>query len=317
MTNLPVDVSGLVDTETIEANDVLVPINDLKGHSEDTLDGVREFQQVNLGASSEVTISGGEIDLARDTLRVDTEGNAAADDLDTINGGQEGMLTFLRAENIARIVTVRHGAGNIQLPGGLDFALDDAAKLLPLFFNGTNWAGFGGGAGVMQRIAERTAIGSAAAEVAITDIPATYTHLFGINEFRSTRAAAAATLEMRMNGETAGTNYFSTYMEFSHNAQYATHTNSGSDEIRVGLIPADSAAAGHRALMLYWIANYKDPGLHRHLTGIMFSPFGNLEMFLFGGKWANSADPITELAWGQTTGDNFDADSAFTLYGIS
>lgn len=66
-----------------------------------------------LTASTELTISSGAITISRRMHTVDTEGEIASDDLDTINGGNEGQTVILRAANDARTVVIKHNTGNI------------------------------------------------------------------------------------------------------------------------------------------------------------------------------------------------------------
>lgn len=73
----------------------------------------------------ELTISGGSITVTGAKHSVDTESDAASDDLDTINGGASGQILFLTANNTARTVVIKHNVGNIVTPSGLDIALDD------------------------------------------------------------------------------------------------------------------------------------------------------------------------------------------------
>ncbi len=94
--------------------------------------GLRASQEITLLTGGTVAISGG------NHFRVDTFSDAGTDDLDSITGSVETDLIVLRAENVARVVTVKDGTGNIQLNDG-DYALDDANSVLVLFYNGTNW----------------------------------------------------------------------------------------------------------------------------------------------------------------------------------
>jgi hypothetical protein len=71
--------------------------------------------------------------------RVDTESDAASDDLNTINGGFEGDVLYLRAENDGRSIVFKHGTGNIQCDGNADITLDSANDLAMCFYNGTKW----------------------------------------------------------------------------------------------------------------------------------------------------------------------------------
>lgn len=92
---------------------------------------------LNLGAATELTISGGVITITSSNHTVETEGGAGADDLDTINGGAENDVLLLRAADAAHTVTVKNGTGNISC--GADFALDDDDDTMLLFYDGTNW----------------------------------------------------------------------------------------------------------------------------------------------------------------------------------
>ena len=87
-----------------------------------------------LTASTELTIATGAVTATRSWHRIDTEADAASDDLDTINGGEAGMLLFIRAENTARSVVVKDGTGNITLPGG-DVTLDDTERILLFLYD--------------------------------------------------------------------------------------------------------------------------------------------------------------------------------------
>jgi hypothetical protein len=69
--------------------------------------------------------------------RVDTEGAAATDDLNTISGGQFGQVTTFTALNAARTVVFKDGTGNLRLNG--DFSLDNSEDSITCVFNGTNW----------------------------------------------------------------------------------------------------------------------------------------------------------------------------------
>lgn len=92
---------------------------------------------LNLNAATELTIATGAITAVQSYHRVDTEADAATDDLDTINGGTEGDILIIRAENDARTVSVTE-AGNIVLSAA-PFALDNVQDTLTLLYDGTNW----------------------------------------------------------------------------------------------------------------------------------------------------------------------------------
>ncbi len=93
---------------------------------------------------TELTISGGTIAPTHSSHTVDTESNAATDFLDNISTAniKDGSLVLLRAEDAARVVTVRHdqgGAGEMQLRGGASYEMDSLDKILLLERVGTTW----------------------------------------------------------------------------------------------------------------------------------------------------------------------------------
>ena len=67
------------------------------------------------GSATALTIASGVVTLTNNSSSyvLDTEGAAATDDLDTINGGQDGQIIYLRIANNARNVIVKHNTGNI------------------------------------------------------------------------------------------------------------------------------------------------------------------------------------------------------------
>jgi hypothetical protein len=85
------------------------------------------------------TIVSGVISVGSSYVPVNTEGNAATDDLDTINGGLLYQRLIVKASNSARTVVVKHGTGNILLDGSADKTLDNANDMLELFYDGANW----------------------------------------------------------------------------------------------------------------------------------------------------------------------------------
>lgn len=87
---------------------------------------------------SELTIASGAVTVTGVYHRVDTESDAASDDLDTINGGVNGALLVLRAENSGRTVVVKDGTGNIQCAG--DCTLDNVQDTITLIYDSTQSA---------------------------------------------------------------------------------------------------------------------------------------------------------------------------------
>ena len=94
----------------------------------DTQDAILQSNIDELGFSSptELTIASGVV-IVTGTQKsrfhnIDTEGDAAEDDLDTISGGDVGELLLIQAENAARVVTLKNGT-YLKMNG--DFALEN------------------------------------------------------------------------------------------------------------------------------------------------------------------------------------------------
>lgn len=85
----------------------------------------------------DLTISSGEITVTHSKHLIDTEGAAASDDLDTINGGINGQTLILQPVNSSRSVVVKDGTGNLRLNG--DFTLDHTQDSMVLIYSNPNW----------------------------------------------------------------------------------------------------------------------------------------------------------------------------------
>lgn len=108
---------------------------------------LRNILELEFDNAIELTIVAGAITRTQVYHRVDTQGDDATDNLDTINGGTEADILIIRAENAARTVVVRTGVGNIVLQGGSNISLDDVTDHLILIYDGTQWNDLGGGGG--------------------------------------------------------------------------------------------------------------------------------------------------------------------------
>lgn len=91
---------------------------------------------LRMQAATSLTISSGAITVSRNYHTVDTEGGAASDDLDTINGGVAGFLLYLRTTNSGRDVVLKHGTGNITCAGGSDITLADITEFAYGYYDG-------------------------------------------------------------------------------------------------------------------------------------------------------------------------------------
>src|SRR3990167_4729349 len=104
--------------------------------------------ELEMAASTELTIATGAITPTQNFHRVDTEADAASDDLDTItlpSDATDGYLLFLRAENDGRTVVVKHNTGNIMCFGNADITLDDSHDWAVAIYdsNLTKWMALG------------------------------------------------------------------------------------------------------------------------------------------------------------------------------
>ena len=86
---------------------------------------------------TELTIATGVVTATKSYHTIDTESDAASDDLDTINGGSEGMRLVIRAVNSGRTVVVKDATGNIACAG--DFTMDNVEDTMELIYDGSNW----------------------------------------------------------------------------------------------------------------------------------------------------------------------------------
>ena len=94
-------------------------------------------QSETLQDASELTISGGVVTSTGSYHLVDTEDDAASDDLYTIGGAATGKLLVIRMVSFGRTVVCKDGGGNLYLAG--DFSLTSQYDRLMLIGHGTDW----------------------------------------------------------------------------------------------------------------------------------------------------------------------------------
>lgn len=101
--------------------------------------------------ATELTIDAvGAITVTQNYHTVDTDGDIASDNLDTItiSGNiEEGTILILRPDNDARTVVVRHNQGNIMCNGNADITLDDSHDFAFLIYDEAlvKWLAMSGG----------------------------------------------------------------------------------------------------------------------------------------------------------------------------
>lgn len=118
----------------------------------------------DLASATVLTIASGAITVTGQLHRVDTEGSASTDDLVNISGGTGFKLLYLRPNNSARTVVIKHGTGNIKCFGNIDITLDDNHDFVVLLWDEANstWCAMtdagGGGGGTTLPVVDTTAL---------------------------------------------------------------------------------------------------------------------------------------------------------------
>ena len=96
-------------------------------------DEIVETDDSGIGSPTELTISGGAVTVSKTNrmiwYTIDTEGDAATDDLDTINGGSPGQFLLIQPEDSARTVVCKHGAA-LPLQRQADCTMNNVADSL-------------------------------------------------------------------------------------------------------------------------------------------------------------------------------------------
>jgi hypothetical protein len=87
---------------------------------------------------AELTIASGVVTALNSYHTLDTEADASSDDLDTINGGVDGMRLLMRPQSSTRTVVLKDGTGNLALAG--DFSLTQLHDCIELVYD--DGAGF-------------------------------------------------------------------------------------------------------------------------------------------------------------------------------
>jgi hypothetical protein len=88
---------------------------------------------LNVGDPVELTIASGAVTISATRHTIDTESDAATDDLDTINGGGGGDIIILGSAASARDTTLKDGVGNLRLAG--DFTLSNRQDTIMLMYD--------------------------------------------------------------------------------------------------------------------------------------------------------------------------------------
>jgi hypothetical protein len=93
---------------------------------------------VRLSTAQAATIATGAITATSSYIVLDTEGAAASDDLDTINGDTAGQILVLTIANSARDVVLKNGTGNLSIGGDITIGTTNDVVML-LRRSGSNY----------------------------------------------------------------------------------------------------------------------------------------------------------------------------------
>ena len=104
---------------------------------------INDSGEVEFTDATQLPIASGVITVTQNYHKVDTQSDAATDDLDTITAGTNvaaGFILHLRVESDARTVVLKNGtSGSDNLDIGSDVTLDESYKTYSLVYDGTNW----------------------------------------------------------------------------------------------------------------------------------------------------------------------------------
>lgn len=128
-------ISALSALTGVDDEDLLAIVDDPSGTPITKKIPRRAFMDISpwsWGALSELTIATGVVTMTLGAHSIDTEADAATDNLDTINGGNIGEMVALKSQTNARDTTVRDSVDNLEMSG--NFTLTQVRDSL-LFMN--------------------------------------------------------------------------------------------------------------------------------------------------------------------------------------
>jgi hypothetical protein len=120
---IKVDTTGLTDGQNIDANDVLVPLVELKTILENTLNGIQAFDRLSFGEAHEEILAAGAIGSSFSHVMMTPE-SGVSDDLTAITGAAPHKWVLLRTSTPGDTITIKHDVGNIVTATGVDIVLN-------------------------------------------------------------------------------------------------------------------------------------------------------------------------------------------------
>ncbi|TXH55285.1 MAG: hypothetical protein E6Q97_09155 [Desulfurellales bacterium] len=134
MADLP--ASGVLGDSAIDVADFQTEIENLRDFVAELPGGAARYELTI--ASGSVTPPAGD---GGGVFTIDTEGNAASDDLTNIvtTNTPIGRVVRLQMENTARIPTLKHGSGNLSMYDSQDFVFMSAHEWIEFQLRATTW----------------------------------------------------------------------------------------------------------------------------------------------------------------------------------
>lgn len=134
MTVIPVNVSGIVDGQQIDAADVLTPLNDLKTAAQQIVDGGYDFLKTMWVDAVPLTIVADVLTITQTRHLVNNEAAAPTDQIATITGADVDML-LLQQGTGGQTTTLKHNTGNLFFESKRDYVLNDQNRIVVLYKN--------------------------------------------------------------------------------------------------------------------------------------------------------------------------------------
>lgn len=170
----------------------------------------------------------------------------------------------------------------------------------------------GNGAYATEVIAE-TVLGSAAASIDFTSIPATYSHLTVHLLGNGDDAAATVALGLRFNGDTGG-NYDASALKGNGSTATAASAASQTSAQIAELVATGTAAGGAQTALTLDIPGYASTTFRKSFTTTSFARSTSSRLVqVWSGMW-NSTAAINQVTLLAGAG-NFKAGTIVTLYG--
>ena len=171
--------------------------------------------------------------------------------------------------------------------------------------------------GAMTVIA-RTVLGSAAASVDFTSIPATYENLLVSWVVRATSSSSWAIMYCRMNGDSTA-NYEWSYHRQTGGSGGQIQSASGETGLYAALTVDDAGTSGFAAYGSMLVPGYARTVFNKTAVGSSAAQYGvgtgKSSVGDYNGTWVSTA-AVNQLTFYPSSG-NFKAGSVFTLYGIA